>query len=299
MRLTRNSFPLRRSSLVSFAGIALVGSLVGCVPQSKYDDLMTGYRSKEQQVLTLQGDLDTARSNEEALRLQLAQAAADLDEAKRLVAAGGGNVDELQRRYEALLAKVNELDRPVLGEKISAELQAVADANPDVFEFDAKRGMIRFKSDVTFDSGKATLSARAQEVIRKIAPILNSSGASNLEVKVVGHTDSQPIRSSAKDHPTNIHLSAHRAIAVRDALVQDGVAPARFQVAGYGEFRPIVQNTPSGARENRRVELFLTPGTWDIATNMPPGTGGGAAPVRANKPIAPQPRANANEEPTK
>ena len=56
-----------------------------------------------------------------------------------------------------------------------------------------------------------------------------------------------------------MHLSVHRAISVRKALAGAGVEPARIQVAGYGEFRPIVPNGPKGAAENRRVDLILVP----------------------------------------
>ena len=82
-----------------------------------------------------------------------------------------------------------------------------------------------------------------------------------LEVRVVGHTDNVPIRrsSTAAQHPTNIHLSAHRSISVRDALVGDGIDANRFMVAGYGEFRPIAANGARGSEMNRRVELFLVP----------------------------------------
>ncbi|NCF41171.1 MAG: OmpA family protein, partial [Planctomycetia bacterium] len=60
-------------------------------------------------------------------------------------------------------------------------------------------------------------------------------------------------------HPTNMHLSTHRAISVRDALVKDGIAANRVQVAGYGEFRPVAENGKRGSATNRRVEIFLTP----------------------------------------
>ncbi|MBL9149554.1 MAG: OmpA family protein [Phycisphaerae bacterium] len=293
----------RPTRLTLLASLAAAPVLTGCVPQDKYDDLMTAYRSKEQQVLTLQGDLDSSRANEEALRTQLAQAAEDLRQAQLLAGANGGNIDELRKRYEDLLARIATLDKPILGEQITAALEQLAAQYPDVFEFDAKRGMLRFKSDVTFDSGKTTLSSKAQDVLRKVASILNTGDANNLEVKVVGHTDSQPIRNVAAQHPTNMFLSAHRAIAVRDQLVRDGVNSGRFQVAGYGPYRPLVSNGPNGARENRRVEIFLTPLNVDLAS-LPSGnelTPGGAAPApaRANVPAVSQPRATAPEEPTK
>ena len=50
-----------------------------CVPQQKYDDLLTAYRGQEQTLLATQSDLQTARTNEERLRAQMAAAAADLE----------------------------------------------------------------------------------------------------------------------------------------------------------------------------------------------------------------------------
>ncbi len=278
--------------------LSLVG-LAGCVPQGKYDDLMTAYRSKEQQVLTLQGDLDSSRANEEALRVQLARAAEDLRMAQDMMKNGGGDLAELQRRYEDLLKRVNGMDNP-LSAAVNDALTEIAAAYPELLEFDAKRGMLRFKSDVTFDSGSAVLSAKAVEVLRKIAPVLNSPDADQLEVKVVGHTDNQPINRVKKDHPTNVHLSAHRAISVRDEFVRAGVKAGRFQVAGYGEFRPLVANGPKGARENRRVEIFLSPMAYDL-NDIPDG---GEAPAAATAPVADErPRtiqpSRQPEEPTK
>ena len=242
--------------LVSSASLLALG---GCVPQSQYDDLMNAYRSKEQQLLQLQNEFDTSRTNEEALRRQLAEAAADLARARELVGGDKGALDALQKRYEDLLAQVNALSP--LPESVNSRLRELADANPEIFEYDEKRGMLRFKSDVTFDLGSAKLTAKAESVIAKVASILNTSEARDLEVRVVGHTDNVPIRksSTAAQHPTNIHLSAHRSLSVRDALASDGVDANRFMVAGYGEFRPIASNSARGNEMNRRVELYLVP----------------------------------------
>lgn len=240
--------------LLSGVGTFVLG---GCVPQNQYDDLMSAYRSKEQQLLQLQNEFDTSRSNEEALRRQLAEAAADLARAKELVGGDKGALDALQKRYEDLLAQVNSLSP--LPESVNSRLTELATANPEIFEFDEKRGMLRFKSDVTFDLGSAKLTSKATAVLEKVAAVLNTSDARDLEVRVVGHTDNVPIRksSTAALHPTNLHLSTHRSIAVRDALVGDGIDAQRFMVAGYGEFRPIATNNARGNEQNRRVELFL------------------------------------------
>jgi len=278
------------------AGLA---TLAGCVPQAKYDDLLTSYRSKEQQVLTLQSDLDESRTNEQELRRKLAEAAADLEAMRASLGGEGGDLDAMRARYEELLKKINELESPLPAE-VEVALGDIANDYPDIFEFDAAKGMLRFKSDVTFDSGSAQLTAKANEVIAKLAPVLNSAAASNLEIKVVGHTDNVPISRAAtrQQHPTNMYLSAHRAISVRDQLVRDGVSAPRFQVAGYGEYRPIASNGSNGSRENRRVELYLSPLATSVAGTFGNDLPGGNANPGGAKTV-PAATAAVNDEPTK
>jgi len=242
-----------RLALIPLTGVALI-ALAGCVPQNQYDDLMTAYRAKEQQLLQMQNEFDTARANEEMLRKQLGEAMASLAQIK-----DSGNRAEI----EALQGRIADLMKQIGQTKLPAEVnQAIIELvseNPDLMEYDEKSGVIRFKSDVTFDSGSAKLSTKAQSVLARFAEILNSARATDLEVRVVGHTDNVRIarKETLAQHPTNVHLSAHRAISVREALVKDGVGANRFMVAGYGEFRPIAENGRKGNEENRRVEVFL------------------------------------------
>ncbi|MDA1008706.1 MAG: OmpA family protein, partial [Planctomycetota bacterium] len=250
---------MRRFTVLAIAPALLFAS--ACVPQEKYDELRNAYRSQEQQLLGVQGDLDSTRANESRLRTQLAQAAADLERLQSLRAGQGADVEGLLKDYEALLARVSSLDMGALSPDVDSALAALAAQYPDILQYDSKRGMIRFASDFTFDSGSATLKPEASALLKKLAPVLNSAAAANLEIVVVGHTDNVPIKRSAtrQAHPTNVYLSAHRAIGVRDGLVSDGIAPVRIEVAGYGEYRPIVANGPKGTAANRRVELFLGP----------------------------------------
>ena len=131
--------------------------------------------------------------------------------------------------------------------------------------FNAETGMIRFGSDFTFSSGKATLRAGASELISNVASILTSSEAEDFEIVIVGHTDNVQPKSSAQRYPTNWELSTARAVSVAKTLANNGVDPARFEVAGYGEYRPIVPNTKGGTSANRRVEIYLRPTNTDMA----------------------------------
>lgn len=282
--LHRLSLP--RHPLLVLGLIASSATLIGCVPQKQYDDVVTAYRSAEQQLLACQAELESSRANENALRNQLARAAEDLRALEGFRDGQRGDIDKLLADYQALLAQLDQLKIGPLPDNLTQMLVDFANRYPDLLTFDPKRGMLRFNSDFTFDLGEATLKSDAQQLIRQLAQILNSAEARPFEVKVVGHTDSVPIRkaSTAAKHPTNLHLSAHRAISVRDGLVGNGVVPGRVQIAGWGEFRPIGSNSTRGAAENRRVEIFLTPATGNFdtpATSASGGASSGGTPARA------------------
>ncbi len=283
-----------RTTLVGL--VALIS--VGCVPQEKYNDLELAYRSQQQQLLRSQGDLETTRANESRLRSQLAQAAGDLASLEALRKGQNVDVDKLLADYESLLKRIGDINGGPLPAEVNAALSALAAQYPDVLQFDERRGMLRFAADFTFDPGSVALKPSAVAVLAKLASVLNSTEASAFEVVVVGHTDNVPIRKSAAQHPTNMHLSAHRAIAVRDGLTHDGVQASRFLVAGYGEFRPMVANGPSGAAQNRRVDVYLMPYFVPMSADLSTVGDPSAAATPAQAAPAP-PAAAIDDEPTK
>jgi outer membrane protein OmpA-like peptidoglycan-associated protein len=70
---------------------------------------------------------------------------------------------------------------------------------------------------------------------------------------VEGHTDS----IGTDDY--NQQLSEHRAEAVRDYLVQQGISADTIVASGFGKTAPVASNdTPEGRQQNRRVELVLS-----------------------------------------
>ncbi len=273
----------------------------GCVPEQKYNDLLTSYKGLEQQLIQTQGELSTARGNESHLRTQLAETMAQLEELQRLASSGNVDLAEWEKKYSELLAKVGALDVGPLPKELSDELLALQQEYPDIFVFDARTGMLRFVSDWTFDSGSDELKSGVNAVLAKLATILNSPVAGKYEVKVVGHTDNVPVTRTKAKFGNNLMLSAFRAAALRNALVRDGVGAQRFQIAGYGEYRPIVPNGPTGASQNRRVELYLTPITVDGASGGSTVTTAPTAPLATKAPAKPAPaRARiVDDEPTK
>lgn len=255
---------MRRSVQHFTAG--LVGLVVlaasGCgVQQDRYDALLQTERSLREENIRLADELQAAESNAQSMSRELANARGQMRGLEDRNARLGSEIDSVSGEYDSLLARVSSLDMGPLPPDVEADLQRLASEYPQLMTFDARRGMLRFSSDFTFALGSTELRQDAVTTLAMLAEILNKPSASSLEVQVVGHTDNVPIGKpeTRQKHPTNLHLSVHRAIAVQDALVDRNVDAARIQVAGYGSYRPIVANGRNGAEANRRVEIFLVP----------------------------------------
>jgi chemotaxis protein MotB len=113
---------------------------------------------------------------------------------------------------------------------------------------------------ILFDSGKADVSTRGQEVLKRVGNAI--AGVENKLIQVSGHTDdSPPVRDVAERYPTNWELSAARAVNVARFLAEKGgVSPKRLVAAGYGQFHPVASNRDGkGRAKNRRIEILLTP----------------------------------------
>jgi len=109
---------------------------------------------------------------------------------------------------------------------------------------------VNIPSDISFDTGSATVKPQMRHVLDTFANSLQ--GDPNARITIVGHTDSTG--SDAVNNP----LSLERAQSVRDYLAGHGVSPTRVEVAGRGEHEPIADNsTDAGRAKNRRVEIYL------------------------------------------
>jgi chemotaxis protein MotB len=251
--------------------VALAGTLTGCVSQSEYDKLWETNRSLTDRLRSVQGDLDTLRSQNASLTGSAGGASSTIasltSENERL----RQQLNQSLQSMQDLESRLGSLELNRLDPSTDRALANLASQYPDLVEYDSERGMLRFSSDLTFGSGSDQVQAGGAEALAKLATVLQSSEATNYDVVVVGHTDSQRISSStAQRHPTNMHLSAHRAISVRKVLGDKGVAWERIQAAGWGQYRPSVpNNTNGGTAQNRRVEIFLVPSTWNGISEAP------------------------------
>ncbi|WP_373510782.1 OmpA family protein, partial [Thiocapsa sp.] len=117
------------------------------------------------------------------------------------------------------------------------------------------RGMLLklANTELRFQPAMATLTSDDLPSLDRIAELLVAHP--NLDVRIEGHTDSQG------DAMTNLALSQQRAEAVKQALVERGVAASRLTAEGLGPERAIADNaTPAGRAQNRRVEVYVVEG---------------------------------------
>ena len=245
----------------------------GCKSLDEYRQLEMASRSLEAEKAHLEQELYDARNNNDNLRSSMAASEDKLQSKEMLIAnleAENNRLDTAVASAQSLLEKIAKQNVPhdpiVIETKLPAELDSAlrdfANQHSDSVVYDAKRGIVKWTSDLLFALGSDVVKESAINSLQGFAKIVNSSAAAGFDVLIVGHTDDRPIKraETKQRHPTNWHLSVHRAISVSNALQRQGVASTRIGVLGFGEYRPIASNaTEEGRRQNRRVEIYLVP----------------------------------------
>jgi outer membrane protein OmpA-like peptidoglycan-associated protein len=181
--------------------------------------------------------------NVEALRRAQAQA----QQANQQLAAARARIEqEMKERDEAIAAEQHKVAA------LTAKMNELA-KKEQVTQSD--RGtVITLSGSVLFASGKASLLQTAQLRLDQVAEALKST-PNDQQITVEGHTD------NVGTADFNQQLSLSRAQAVKDYLVGRGVPSSRIQAYGFGESRPLVDNTTSENRaNNRRVEIVVHSG---------------------------------------
>ncbi len=254
--------PLRATLALAVGAVALGG----CATQSQVAGLQTTTRALEERNVALQQELKA----KETMVSQLQDRVASSEQTIRQLRSRNGELNadllNLREEYRRLTEQLANVGAAPLDPLTDQALRDFAARNPNLVQYDPARGMLRLSSDLTFSLGSADLSESARESIRKLATLLNNPQAQRYDIRIVGHTDNVPISASRNRFPTNMHLSAARAISVHQALKQEGVDPRRMEIAGWGPYRPVAPNPPKGgAKANRRVEIYLVPRPTGIA----------------------------------
>jgi outer membrane protein OmpA-like peptidoglycan-associated protein len=203
-------------------------------------------------------EAEAARAQAEAAKAEALQAA---QEAARQKQEAEQAKAEALAQQQALAAEADKARQAAAqseqmrqqAEKEKQELRArlLQQLNTVLATRDSARGLIANMSDVLFKSGSFELLAGARERLAKVSGIVLAYPS--LRLSVEGHTDSV----GSDDY--NQQLSERRAEAVRDYMVQQGIASDAVSASGFGKTAPVATNdTPEGRQQNRRVELVLS-----------------------------------------
>ncbi|MBS1508848.1 MAG: OmpA family protein [Bacteroidetes bacterium] len=101
---------------------------------------------------------------------------------------------------------------------------------------------------INFQTNKSDIKPESEAIITQIAEMLSKN--ENISISIEGHTDNVGTPSA------NQTLSENRAKSVFTAVVNKGIDPSRLSTKGYGQTKPIADNsTEEGRFKNRRVEI--------------------------------------------
>jgi type VI secretion system protein ImpK len=139
-------------------------------------------------------------------------------------------------------------------ERIRARLASDIAENKLSADYAGKDIVVRLLNDTVFDKGSAEVRPGFVASIGRIAGALNTEKG---QIRIVGHTDSTPLRSTIK-FKDNQDLSEQRARAVAVLLVSGISDPRRLTTQGLADTAPLdTANTPEAKAKNRRVEIFI------------------------------------------
>jgi chemotaxis protein MotB len=199
-----------------------------------------------------------------------------LDDANARLASAQDEIQKNKDQLAALQSQINDLEQQTnmtaqTAKGLEDEMRGDLESKDVTISNLQGRLTVNILDNVMFDSGEAILKPDGQGVMRKIAAILAEHP--ELKIHVIGYTDNVPIRPEAHSRfASNWELSTARALAAVHFLTERaGMDPRRVGAVGYGEFRPVADNTTSeGRAKNRRIAITILPGELPAAARTAP-----------------------------
>jgi outer membrane protein OmpA-like peptidoglycan-associated protein len=183
-------------------------------------------RAREEKEQALQKEAESARNAE--------LAAEEAQQARRLAKSRASEAEFARREADLASQQITSLTRQLENLQLRK----------------TESGVVVTLGDVLFASGQTSLVDGALSSLEEVVDLLQTEPEK--KIRVEGHTD------SSGEAEANIELSQQRADAVRQALIDLGVAGDRITSAGMGEDFPIASNEDAaGQARNRRVDVIL------------------------------------------
>ena len=203
----------------AFLILSLVAASMATSCTTRYQEML---RDRDDRIRALNGDIARLRGENEELQNRLAT-----------------------RPVEASTPRVEP-------NSLINELQKDLGGDADV-SYRRGRISIGVNNRVTYDSGSTALKSTAHGVLRNVSSVLRSKFAGR-RYYIEGHTDTDPIVKTKGKYSSNRDLSAKRADAVAQYLIEQGVPESAIVIVGYGQFDPLDRGNKAS---NRRVEIVV------------------------------------------
>ncbi|MBK7582249.1 MAG: OmpA family protein [Myxococcales bacterium] len=112
---------------------------------------------------------------------------------------------------------------------------------------------VSIPGNIVFDTKKSTLKEGAgSEVVLEQLKVFLDENPQVTKLRIEGHTD------NVGQQPDNEKLSGERALTIKKWLVDKGVPKERLIAVGFGQKKPIADNSKEeGRAQNRRTEFKI------------------------------------------
>ncbi|MEL4308688.1 OmpA/MotB family protein [Joostella sp. CR20] len=246
--------------------------LTSCVSSKKYAELQSKHKETQDLLNSATVKLNSCLAEKENYKEQMDLLKANnkelINNMGNLTTLTSKGADNLEKSLESLREKdltIRKLQNAVT-RRDSVNLALVqslkgvlGNLDDEDINISVEKGVVyvNISDKLLFSSGSTTVSARAKEVLGKVATVVKNKP--DFEFMVEGHTDTVPIRTAAiKD---NWDLSVLRATSVVRILQDEfGVSPARMTAAGRSQYVPVASNdTKDGKAKNRRTRIVILP----------------------------------------
>jgi len=108
-------------------------------------------------------------------------------------------------------------------------------------------------NNINFNANEATFLPESYPDLNEIFLFMKNNPS--VQVQINGHTDNG---APGTNPQYLLDLSQKRAQAVANYIIQSGIAPHRVKFKGFGNSKPVADNsTPEGRRKNRRTEVEI------------------------------------------
>ncbi|MCW5519573.1 OmpA family protein [Aureitalea sp. L0-47] len=258
---------MKKLLLFAVGAMLVLGS---CVSKKEYAALQAKQKETQDLLNTATVKLNSCLTDKAAALARLEELRKSnqdlIQSSKDLTMLTQQGATNLEKSLESLREKDLKISRlqDALSKKDSVTLALVTSLKKEVglddpdIEINVEKGVvfISLSDKVLFKTGSYNLSSRANEILGKVATVIN--GKPDFEAMVEGHTDNVPYKSGVL--LDNWDLSVKRSTAVVRKLQELGVKPAQLIAAGRGEHIPLVDNdTAENRATNRRTKILVLP----------------------------------------